>query len=190
MDLEHLERRLREQVEESLGRRLSDDEWELLKRIQLQAAQADSPLDRDTWRWTRREQAAFVAAPVAALIGVGMLLQWDFVFSPFIRIPSGSFILLIALAVIWLWFASFFSPPFGLWEQLGWLWWGLVWGLLLLLPFAAAGGVVLFQDREYLTSTQEWAGQKVMPIVAVGAVLILAGLLLAWNGRPRRSGPR
>ena len=191
MDVESVERQLREQLEIAVGRRLSDDEWETFKRIQLQSAQTGlSDREPAAWQWTRTDKAACIAALVAALAGVSLLLQWDFVFSPFVRVPLGVFVLLIALAVFGFWFTGLFRPPFGFVDLAQWLWWGFFFGVFVLLPFAVAGWALLSEDRDYLTSTHEWFGEEGTPAELLGWVLLLASILLAVGGRPTRSGRR
>ena len=180
---EQVERRLREQLEEHVGQRLSDDEWETFKRIQLQSAPTDwSGGETARRRWTGRHVAACIAALVAAFAGVGLLLQWDFVFLPLVRVPLGIFVWLIAVAVLWV--------GVRVMDLGDWLLWGWIWGLLMFVPFVAAGGALLFKDRGYLTSTQGLAGQELQPAEVLGWGLILASLVLAWIGRPTRSSRR
>lgn len=174
-----------------MGRPLSDNEWETFKRIQSQSGPTDwSDRGPSGWRWTRSDRAACVGAVIAALVGVGLLLQWDFVFSAPVRIPAGIFVWLIALVYVGVWFMGIFQGHGGFWDWLGWLWWGFFWGVVFLVPFAVAGSMLLLKDRDYLTSDHEWYEQKITPAEIVGWGLILASVLLAVGGRPVRSSNR
>lgn len=68
MDVEQVERQLRKQVEEHVGRPLSDEEWETFKRIQLQTAQETPLSPRKTSR------VASAARTLAAFIGMVLLV--------------------------------------------------------------------------------------------------------------------
>lgn len=163
--IEQSERQLRELVEHALGRGLSDDEWEAYKRPP-QRAHVESG---HAWRWGGKERATCVASLVLALAGVGLLLGVGFVFSPFIRIPLGICMLLIALVPL----------LFGAW---GWIIFS-IW-------FAPTGWVMMVRDRDYLTSTHGWMDKTDTPAGVAGVMLVLVSILLLWVCRPTRSGGR
>ena len=171
---------LRERLEETLGRELSADEWEACRRFQPQQAHVESSrvASGHVWQWTGGERAACLAALVMVFAGVSLLLQLDFVFSPFVRIPLG--------ICTWLVIALF--VPF-LFVRLGW---GFLWIFIIVtISFAEAGWALLSRDRDYLTSTHEWvasvAGKGDTPAELTGAWLVFVSILLIVVCRPVRS---
>jgi hypothetical protein len=166
--------RIRAQLEQHVGRPVTDDEWELFKRLQLEQTKTDVALSAaPAGGWTGNQVAAFFAGLVAAFAGAGLLLEWDFVFSAGVRIPLGFLVLLTAVAgcgfLLRTW--DFYTIFFGV--------------LFFLLPFAIAGGALIFKDRRYLTSTQETVWGEGAPAELLGVGLLVASAVLLWVGRPR-----
>jgi hypothetical protein len=163
------------QYEKAVGRPVSDSEWESMMQAaaRLPRTSSAAATRRHRWEWTGKDRALCLAALLALLAGVGMYLEAGFMFSPFIRIPLGLGLWLIALLMIRMLFSSLFIL------------------ILFLVPMAAVGGWnLLARHRDYLTSThgwvERWVSKGTTPAELVATVLILTGMFLALAGRPIR----
>ena len=198
MAVETSERRLRSQVEDDLGRELSDEEWELFKRLQGQAATGQAPLPQAAakprrWEWTPRDRVAFFAGLLVAAAAVGMFLEADLMFSPFVKFPLAVFVVGCAVVGLGFWFAAFPRPEEGdsAWGWLGsvlvWLWWGFFIGVFVGVPVAVAGVALLVEDRDAFTSEKrEILGNGVVPAEALAWGLSFVALILLFAGLPSK----
>lgn len=100
-------------------------------------------------------------------------------FSPFISIPLGVFVWLFTLTMVGELLRG--RGPFGgLWGLLGGMWIGI--------PFAIAGWTLLFKDRGWLTSEQDFLGYQHTKFVAwLGVGFAVAGVILLLTGLLSRS---
>jgi hypothetical protein len=154
---------------------LPADVQDMLREAMMRTPPPPSRPSETRKRWTGRNTALCFAGTTALLAAVGMSLEADLMFAPFISIPLGVFVWLITLVMLGEWLLGR-SP-------LGFLNFPLI--LFLWIPFAIGGWALIFKDRAWLTSPQDILGSEDVKFsvylwigfACAGVILLLTGLM-------------